>query len=111
MTPASSGGECQIRISGGIQSPIWYTLREDAQGFGVEDVCWRRPESRAQNSQASFEFPEKEASVRGKSQEQVVRIWIIRIQAVLFQKYFLKCIILQGSFQVVHAAILKKMIV
>ena len=29
MTPTSLGGEQQISISGGSQSPIWYSLRQD----------------------------------------------------------------------------------
>ena len=47
MTPASVGGEQQLCISGGFQSPIWYTLREDAQEFGLEVCLLCRPEFRA----------------------------------------------------------------
>ena len=31
MTPTSLGGEEQISISGGSQSPIWYSLRQDCR--------------------------------------------------------------------------------
>ena len=31
MTPTSVGGEQQISISGGSQSPIWYSLRQDCR--------------------------------------------------------------------------------
>ena len=31
MTPTSAGGEQQNYISGGIQSPIWYSLRQDCR--------------------------------------------------------------------------------
>ena len=64
MTPAAISGEQQISISGGCQSPAWYTLRGGAerpvdvrlaptgverrpQGFGKEDVSRSWPESRA----------------------------------------------------------------
>ena len=33
MTPASAGGEQQACISGGIQSPIGYSLRRIAEAF------------------------------------------------------------------------------
>ena len=36
MTPASAGGEQQACISGGIQSPIWYSLRRIAEAFWPE---------------------------------------------------------------------------
>ena len=31
MTPTFVGGEQQISISGGSQSPIWYSLRQDCR--------------------------------------------------------------------------------
>ena len=32
MTPTSIGGEKQAGISGGSQSPSWYSLRQDCRG-------------------------------------------------------------------------------
>ena len=54
MTPTSiSGGRWKL-VSVGVQSPIWYTLREDAHVCGKEGAI-RRPAHGAQDSQASLE--------------------------------------------------------
>ncbi len=47
----------------------------------------------------------------GESQEQILRIRVVRIQAVFFQKSFLECMIFHGAFQVVQAAVVQKTIV
>ena len=38
MTPTSIGGEKQASISGGSQSPIWYSLRQDYRGAQLKYV-------------------------------------------------------------------------
>ena len=38
MTPISIGGEKQVSISGGSQSPIWYSLRQDYRGAQLKYV-------------------------------------------------------------------------
>ena len=38
MTPTSIGGEKQVSISGGSQSPIWYSLRQDYRGAQLKYV-------------------------------------------------------------------------
>ena len=38
MTPAFIGGGNKPFSVAGVNPPLRYTLREDAQGFGLEDV-------------------------------------------------------------------------
>ena len=41
MPPASIGGGNKPVSVAGVNPPLRYTLREDAQGFGLEDVSLR----------------------------------------------------------------------
>ena len=55
MTPTSAGGEQQNYISGGIQSPIWYSLRQDCRDAqkNMSCIAWRA--SRSKNAEGILE--------------------------------------------------------
>ena len=56
MTPTSAGGEQQNYISGGIQSPIWYSLRQDCRDAqkNMSCIAWRA--SRSKNAEGILEL-------------------------------------------------------
>ena len=56
MTPTSVGGEQQNYISGGIQSPIWYSLRQDCRDAqkNMSCIAWRA--SRSKNAEGILEL-------------------------------------------------------
>ena len=60
MTPASAGGEQQACISGGIQSPIWYSLRQDCRDAQKKYVmhCMTRISQQECRGILDFEFVE-----------------------------------------------------